>query len=104
MQSAKGIVIGKTQLKFLGISGGIVTDIDIADDLTHVIVHAEVNRNVEPYLTTETQFWVVSPKISLAGVSGLETVLSGDYIALEPSSRGDSIRHFIAMKNSTSCW
>lgn len=100
MQTAEGIVAGKTVLKFRGINGGLVTDIDIADDLTHVIVHAEVNRNVEPYLTSESQFWVVRAQISLAGVSGLETVLSGDYIALEPSSKGRSIRHFKALKSA----
>jgi len=100
MPTADGIVIGSTQLKFRGINGGLVTGIDIADDLTHVIVHAEVNRNVEPYLTSETLFWVVSPQISLAGVSGLDTVLSGDYIALEPSSKGKSIRHFKVLKSA----
>ncbi|MCP3673524.1 MAG: MCE family protein [Gammaproteobacteria bacterium] len=100
MRTAKGIVIGKTELKFRGISGGIVTDIVIADDLSSVVVHADVQPSVEPYLTTETLFWVVSPQISLAGVSGLETVLSGDYIALEPSSKGDSIRHFKALKTA----
>lgn len=100
MQHAEGIVVGKTVLKFRGINGGLVTDIDMADDLTHVIVHAEVNRNVEPYLTTESKFWVVRAQISLAGVSGLETVLSGDYIALDPSSKGKAISHFRALESA----
>ncbi len=100
MPHADGIVVGKTVLKFRGINGGLVTGIDMADDLTHVIVHAEVNRNVEPYLTTKSLFWVVRAQISLAGVSGLETVLSGDYIALEPSSKGKSIRHFRVLKSA----
>ena len=98
MQSAAGIVVGKTEIKFRGITGGLVTNIDIADDLTHVVVHAEVNRSVEPYLTSESQFWVVRAQISLAGVSGLDTVFSGDYIALEPSGKGKPIRHFRVLK------
>ncbi len=100
MQHAEGIVVGKTVLKFRGINGGLVTGIDMADDLTHVIVHAKVNRSVEPYLTTESKFWVVRAQISLAGVSGLETVLSGDYIALEPSSEGKSSSHFRALESA----
>lgn len=100
MQTAEGMVIGKTHIKFRGINSGVVTDIVVTDDLSQVIVHAEVEPSNEPYLTTDTQFWIVSPQISLAGVSGLETVLSGDYIAMQPSDSGDSTRSFSALKSA----
>ena len=94
MPTAEGMVIGKTQIKMRGLHVGTVTAIDIAKDLSHVMVHAEVERAVEDYLTTETLWWVVKPQISLAGVSGLEAVLSGHYVAMEPSPRGYPITQF----------
>jgi len=98
MPTAEGIVIGKTELKFRGLKSGLVTDIFVSDDLSHVTVQLEVNPDIARFLTTSTQFWVVRPQISLAGVSGLETVLSGDYIAIEPGGEGDAARHFVALK------
>jgi paraquat-inducible protein B len=100
MPTAEGMTIGKTHIKFRGINSGVVTDIVVTDDLSQVIVHAEVGPSIRSYLTTNTQFWVVSPQISLAGVSGLETVLNGDYIAMKPSNLGDSTRSFEALKQA----
>ena len=100
MRSAEGIVAGKTQIKFRGINAGLVTSTEITEDLSRIIVHADINPSIQDYLTTETQFWLVSSKISLSGVSGLETVLSGDYITLEPSDKGSSTREFIALKSA----
>lgn len=100
MPTAEGIVIGKTHIKFKGIHSGVVTDIVITNDLKRVTVHAEVNPELSSHLTTNTQFWVVRPQISLAGVSGLEAVLSGDYIAIEPNDTGDSTREFTVLKSA----
>ncbi len=100
MSTAEGIVVGKTQLKFRGIRAGVVSNIELTDDLTRVIIHADVDPSIESYLTTQTQFWVVRAQISLAGVSGLETVLGGDYIAFEPEDTGESTRHFIVLKSA----
>jgi len=98
MPSAEGIVAGKTQLKYRGIRAGVVKSIELTEDLTRVIVHAEIEPNISRYLTTATQFWVVRAQISLAGVSGLETVLGGDYLAFEPDENGESTRHFTVLK------
>jgi len=98
MLSAEGIVAGKTQLKYRGIRAGVVKSIELTEDMSRVILHAEVDPNISQYLTTTTQFWVVRAQISLAGVSGLETVLGGDYLAFEPDEKGESTRHFSVLK------
>ncbi|HPG25402.1 MAG TPA: MlaD family protein, partial [Myxococcota bacterium] len=41
-----------------------------------------------------TRFWVVRAQVSAGGVSGLETVLSGAYIAVDPSDTGRRTRRF----------
>jgi paraquat-inducible protein B len=35
-------------------------------------------------LRSETQFWLVTPKASLAGVSGLDALVGGNYIGMMP--------------------
>ena len=100
MSSAQGIVPGKTQLKFRGISAGTVSRIEFAEELDFVTIHAEIDPDLSEYLTTETKFWVVRAQISLAGVSGLDTVLSGDYIAFAPGKSGDPKRAFKALNSA----
>jgi paraquat-inducible protein B len=35
-------------------------------------------------LRKDTQFWLVTPKASLAGVSGLDALVGGNYIGMMP--------------------
>lgn len=46
-----------------------------------------MSKTAEKLLSEDTQFWVVSPKVSLDGISGLNTLISGVYIQL---ARGSS--------------
>lgn len=39
---------------------------------------------MEDALREETQFWLVTPKASLAGVSGLDALVGGNYIGMMP--------------------
>lgn len=83
-QSADGLEAEKTKIMLKNVEMGVVEEIHLADDLSHVVLHAELVPEARPHLTTGTQFWVVKPRVSLQGVSGLGTLLSGPYIHLEP--------------------
>ncbi len=63
---------------------GMVESLELSKDLTHVVVHARIRRNLRPYLTTGTRFWVVRPRLGAGGVSGLNTLFSGVYLEMEP--------------------
>lgn len=78
--NASGIVPGETTLRFRDVTIGTVEDISFTADLASVRVRARINQEVAPYLDDSTEFWVVSPKVSARGISGLSTVLSGVYI------------------------
>lgn len=97
--SANGIVVGKTQVKYKGLTAGTVTDIEVADDLKSVIVEIEMISSSKKALTENTQFWFVTADISFQGVSGLDTLLSGGYIGVIPdfSGEGKPQSHFIAL-------
>ena len=59
---------------------GKVEKVEFADGLQVVLVHARIDKVIAPYLDDDAQFWVVEPNVSLRGISGLDTVLSGVYI------------------------
>ncbi|WP_100641922.1 intermembrane transport protein PqiB [Alteromonas facilis] len=97
LESATGIEVNKTPIKARDLDVGIVKKIDLKPDLNGVIVTARMDKSVEDLLTTDTEFWVVSPRISISGVSGLNTLLSGSYIAMAAAENGQERSDFIGL-------
>ena len=83
-ETASGLAAGKTEIRHKNVKLGTVQTVELSPDLSKVIVTARMEKWTEPQLLTTTRFWVVSPRFSLSGVSGLETLLSGSYIELDP--------------------
>jgi paraquat-inducible protein B len=81
---AEGIVAGKTQIKSRSVDVGQVVSVELSDDLKQVIIKARMKPNVSPLLNTGSQFWVVKPQVGRGGITGLNTLLSGVYIELQP--------------------
>ena len=101
-ESGAGIVPKKTEIRYKGLVTGLVDKVVPSDDLQSVIAHVEISKTFSDYLTENTQFWLVSADISLQGVSGLDTLLSGSYIHIIPDTNedADSQDHFIALKEA----
>lgn len=98
--SAQGLQAGQSQLKFKDVTMGTVQAIHISDDLSHVIVSVETTREAERMLTDKTVFWVVKPQLFAGRVSGLDTLLSGSYIGMLPSTEeGKPQRAFTGSRN-----
>lgn len=79
-QNASGVTPGETSLRYRDVVIGTVEDVTFTEDLSRVLVRARVDKDVAPFLDAETEFWVVRPKVSARGITGLSTVLSGVYI------------------------
>ncbi|MFC1821896.1 intermembrane transport protein PqiB [Thermodesulfobacteriota bacterium] len=92
-KTAEGIEAGKTKIKYKEIEIGVVDSVHFSEDFSHVIVKASMEKEAEPFLKRETHFWVVKPRLSLRGASGLGTLLSGAFIEIEPG-QGASQRLF----------
>ncbi|SFI80721.1 intermembrane transport protein PqiB [Nitrosomonas sp. Nm34] len=97
-KTAEGLEAGKTKIKYKNVEIGQIRSIELSDDLSHVIVTAELVRNAKHYLTQSTRFWVVRARIAADEVSGLSTLLSGAYIGIDPGKEGDSARHFVGLE------
>lgn len=79
-ENASGITAGETQVKYRDVTVGEVEKVEFAEGLSDVLVHVRIDKTVVPYLDDDAQFWVVRPDVSVRGITGLDTVLSGVYI------------------------
>ncbi|CNH61747.1 PqiB family protein [Yersinia ruckeri] len=95
-QSAAGIVAGRTPIRYQGVEVGTVQSISLSKDLRSIVVTASIKSDLEDSLREGTQFWLVTPKASLAGVSGLDALVGGNYIGMMPGT-GPSQTHFTAL-------
>ena len=86
--TADGITAGQTQVKHKAVALGTVENVGLSKDLKTVEIRVRMNAQSKPFLTSNAQFWVVRPRLSGATVSGLDTLVSGAYIAVDPGAPG----------------
>ncbi|VFB10352.1 paraquat-inducible protein B [Aeromonas salmonicida] len=79
-----GILPGKTQLRYQGVAIGVVQDLELAEDGHKIAVLAKIDSRARSLIRKGSDFWLVSPKASLTEISGLDTLVSGNYINLQP--------------------
>jgi paraquat-inducible protein B len=77
---ADGIEAGKTDVKYKDVKIGLVTKVELAKNSDGVEVTAKMSKRVTSLMVEDAKFWVVEPRVSLSGISGLGTLLSGNYI------------------------
>lgn len=94
-ESAEGLTAGKTAVRYRDVDVGQVTEINLAQDLGHVQLTIRMNADFKEYLTDRSQFWVVRPRVSARGISGLETIVSGAYIEVSPDNSGVRVNTFV---------
>ncbi len=82
---ANGLEIN-APIMFRGVSVGHVVDTHIDDDLSRVIVTARLHASAADLARTDSKWWVVGPRVTLSGVSGLETIMGPRYLAVQPGS------------------
>jgi paraquat-inducible protein B len=98
--TASGLTAGQSQLKYRNVVMGTVKSIAVAPDLSKVLVTVETAREAEPLLTDKTIFWVVKPQLFAGNISGLETILSGSFIGMRPSTEpGKPQRDFVGQND-----
>ena len=99
-ENAEGLEAGKTKIKYKDVEIGVVESVALSDDISEVVVTASLVNGVAPYLTETTRFWVVRAEFTAGSVSGLSTVLSGVYIAIDPSTRGKRTKRFKGLEKA----
>jgi paraquat-inducible protein B len=96
--TADGLEAGKTKIRFKSVDVGEVESVSLKPDLSGVTVTARMEHATESLLHADSRFWVVRPRVGLGGVSGLGTLLSGAFVAVDPVLTGAPSRDFSGLE------
>ena len=97
---AAGLVAGRTTIRYQGLEVGIVRDINLSKDLSNIYVDADIYPEATKLLNESTRFWLVKPTASLSGVSGLDALVSGNYISIQPGNSKEYETTFHALDSA----
>src|ERR1700676_1212628 len=96
--NAEDLEANKTKIRYKDVDIGDVRDIHVSKDRKEVVVTAMIHRDASEYLVDDTRFWVVRPRISAAGVTGLGTLVSGAYISVDVGKSSNQRDRFIGLE------
>jgi paraquat-inducible protein B len=95
---AEGLEAGKTFVKYKDVNIGQVTAVKLSADHSKVEVTAKIDKAEAGLMVEDAKFWVVEPRVTLSGVSGLGTLLSGNYIGFEVGKSKKQQRQFTGLE------
>jgi paraquat-inducible protein B len=97
-KSGDGLIAGKTFVKYKEVNIGLVKTVILSEDHQQVIATIKLDKDAVDFARDDTRFWIVRPRITASGVSGLSTLLDGPFIAADlgkSASKGD---RFVALE------
>jgi paraquat-inducible protein B len=87
-RTADGLTPGRTAVRYKSVDVGVVSAVRLSLDHSKVIASITLTHDAEAFARQGSTFWVVRPRVSASGVTGLETLLSGAYIGVDPAKQG----------------
>ncbi|WP_196782661.1 PqiB family protein [Chromobacterium paludis] len=96
-RTAAGLVPGKTPVRYKDVEIGLVKAVRLADDLSHVTATIDLSQDARRFASRGARFWVVRPRFAASGISGMETLLSGAYIAVDAGGSPQREQHFAGL-------
>lgn len=96
--TANGLEQGKTKVKFRDVDMGVVQEVRLNENFDGVIATLKLERDAIPLLREDTRFWVVTARVGVDAISGLDTLLSGAYIQMAPGEGKEGRRNFVALE------
>ncbi len=81
--AGEGLTAGDP-VRYLGIDVGEVTNVELSEDLHGVSVGVRLVGSAQKLARSGTQFWIERPRLDISEVRGLDTLVAGRYLALEP--------------------
>lgn len=90
---AAGMTADSTQVTYLGLQVGKLTDIHLATDGRHMDTTLNIDDSVKKYLTSGTRFYLEGANISLSNPQSLKALIAGPTIVMVPGE-GKPARQF----------
>ena len=98
-KTGSGLTANKTEVKYRNVVIGHVSDVKLSNDQKSVNATIKLDKQAESFTREDSQFWVVRPRIGAGGVSGIDTLLSGDYIGADIGQANARSKHFTGLEN-----
>lgn len=98
-KTGSGLVANKTEVKYRNVVIGHVSDVELSDDQKSVNATIKLAKQAESFTREDSQYWVVRPRIGAGGVSGIDTLLSGDYIGADIGQANGRAKNFQGLEN-----
>lgn len=92
-----GLEAGQTRLLCRGVTVGRVEAVHLGEDLQSVEVVARLDASARELARAGTRIWIARPNISLSGISGLDTIVRGVHLEIEPGD-GPETRRFVGLE------
>ena len=80
--NASGMEAGKTLVKYRSVTVGKVESVSLAKNRQTVEVKVRMDPNESGLLREDTKFYVIKPRVESSNITGLETLISGNYIQI----------------------
>ena len=97
-EKAEGIEAGKTFVKYKDVNIGLVKTVQLASDYSRVEVTVKIVKSAANLMVEDAKFWVVEPRVTMSGISGLGTLFSGNYIGFETGKSAKKQSKFMALE------
>jgi paraquat-inducible protein B len=98
-KTGDGLTANKTEVKYRNVVIGHVTDVELSNDQKSVNATIKLAKQAESFTRSDSQYWVVRPRIGAGGVSGIDTLLSGDYIGADIGQANGRAKNFQGLEN-----
>ena len=97
-KEAEGIEAGKTFVKYKDVKIGQVTKVKLSKDFAKVAVTVSIDKSAAGLIVEDTKFYIEQPRVSLSGISGLGTLMSGNYIGIEVGKSTKAQYEFVGLE------
>jgi paraquat-inducible protein B len=87
-ENTDGLQEQNSFIQYRGVNIGEVETVKLAHDQQRVAVTIKLNPSAADIARQGSVFWIVRPELKLGSVSGLRTIVSGDYITVQPGNGG----------------
>jgi paraquat-inducible protein B len=97
-QNAEGLQEQVSLVQYRGVKIGKVETLKLTPDQQRVAVKARLDASAASIAHEGSVFWIVRPELKLGAVSGLRTIVLGNYITVQPG-RGAPTNLFTGVEN-----
>jgi paraquat-inducible protein B len=85
-QDAQGLQEQNSMLKYRGIKIGNIQSLKLFGKGQIVAVKIKLDHSAADVAREGSLFWIVRPQVKLGAISGLQTIVSGSYVTVQPGS------------------